>query len=570
MSSWRAGELVRQVIVMHNRELSGRHGLWVDAGQGRVEVGEVDTEQFHLSPSTWYRRRMSEALRTDDWDGVDALMLLGRHRGVEPQRVRQWVLDRIEVLLDRGLLDPAGRQIQMIHPSSSRESMDERLAHLSRRLAAAAIRSAKGHIRRSRWSLALSRLETAARADPRSPLIALRRDQMRSMHPATSALMPTLELELAMRALVLHPSSEGLSRVMRAQLAMERAHHAALAYHVWKERVTPDERCRYLLAKALARTGQLKRALMITEQVLEQGSTQVLEQGPTRPLSRRCPPWHPLQPLALRAQLNQILKLPPAAQPPYLAPEGDRIKLGRHSELLSHCARWEPGAPVEVELDLWLPTGEDLPLVLIYGSRRRRLEVPGARSVLRRISMRMHLPPASYPMQLQTGEGRRVDLGTVNVGAEANFGFELGSYSSWQRQGQAFGATPAAGRGDRWRAVHGFVGDYYADSRGTGSGESTGTLTSPAFQLQRGHLMLLVAGGDDPALGIDLQIDGKPLFTVRGNRAPFFRSVFLPIARYRGQWARVGIRDGSRAARWGYLAVDEIRQLEGPAPKVAP
>lgn len=81
--------------------------------------------------------------------------------------------------------------------------------------------------------------------------------------------------------------------------------------------------------------------------------------------------------------------------------------------------------------------------------------------------------------------------------------------------------------------------------------------------------MLLVAGGDDPGLAVELQVEGKVVAKVGGHRSEILEPVFIPVARFLGRWARVVIRDQA-TSDWGHIAVDEIRQLDGPAPGVSP
>ena len=231
--------------------------------------------------------------------------------------------------------------------------------------------------------------------------------------------------------------------------------------------------------------------------------------------------------------------------------------------------RWGAGEPLTVDLYVLQRAPERLELELKCGPRRQQISLATSSKRLRRIRKRFALPPASYRARLTPRGGAALDLDAVVVGPEATFGFELPSFATWQRQGTAFGRAPVLGRGFRGRRLFGYVGERFADSFSSGFDRPTGQLKSPAFRLRKGYLMLLVAGGDDPALGVDLVVAGRVVARVKGRRSEVMRAVFIPVARYRGRRARVVVRDRD-AKVWGHIAVDEIRQVDGPAVGVAP
>jgi len=430
-------------------------------------------------------------------------------------------------------------------------------------LAHTAYDRAQDHVRWGRWPLAFAHLQLAAIADPGSPWIARRLEEARARQPAEGYLVPLLELELAQRAMALAPDAARLTRLMRAQLALGQAARAVVTYRQWGRHVDLGQqagmRPRFLLAKALALTGRLDAALRETDGLL----------GQVEPESqpRHCPPWLPLQPLMLQARLRWFTQQRRMEPRPLLL-EGLTPRLKGEGGLLASCLRWSPGQPVRITLHLWQPQTGDLPLEVRLGSRRQRMLVPASDVPLSRLELELWLPPATYPVALHAPEGV-VDLGQVAVGPEANFGFELPSYASWHRTGDAFGEVPVVGRGARWRFLAGYQGERYADSFARGFDRATGTLTSSPFLLRRSHLMFLVAGGADPDLGLDLMVQGRRVFTVRGQGDEMLRTVFVPLDGLRGRWARIVIRDDS-SRRFGHLAVIEIRQVDGPLPGVAP
>lgn len=75
--------------------------------------------------------------------------------------------------------------------------------------------------------------------------------------------------------------------------------------------------------------------------------------------------------------------------------------------------------------------------------------------------------------------------------------FESGTYGDWATTGAAFGTAPAAGALPDQQAVTGYPGTYLANSY-NGGDSSTGTLTSPAFTIDKPYLNFLVGGGNNP------------------------------------------------------------------------
>ena len=76
--------------------------------------------------------------------------------------------------------------------------------------------------------------------------------------------------------------------------------------------------------------------------------------------------------------------------------------------------------------------------------------------------------------------------------------FEGGSYGAWTTTGAAFGSGPASGTLPNQQPVSGYAGNRLVNSF-NGGDASTGTLTSPAFNIDKPFLNFLAAGGDHPA-----------------------------------------------------------------------
>ena len=94
--------------------------------------------------------------------------------------------------------------------------------------------------------------------------------------------------------------------------------------------------------------------------------------------------------------------------------------------------------------------------------------------------------------------------------------FEGSDYGNWRVTGEAFGQAPARGVLPNQMAVDGFQGKGLANSFNKGDA-ATGTLTSPAFPIQRRNLQFLIGGGKNPGQTcINLLIDGKVVRTATG------------------------------------------------------
>mgnify|MGYP001151424939 CR=1 FL=1 len=75
--------------------------------------------------------------------------------------------------------------------------------------------------------------------------------------------------------------------------------------------------------------------------------------------------------------------------------------------------------------------------------------------------------------------------------------FEGPDYGAWKTTGQAFGPGPARGTLPGQMHVDGFRGQGLVNSFFQGDG-TTGTLTSPEFQIERKFIAFLIGGGKDP------------------------------------------------------------------------
>jgi hypothetical protein len=75
--------------------------------------------------------------------------------------------------------------------------------------------------------------------------------------------------------------------------------------------------------------------------------------------------------------------------------------------------------------------------------------------------------------------------------------FESGTYSDWKKTGTCFGERPATGTLPHQQPVTGFGGKYLVNTY-LGGDQSTGTLTSPEFEIKRPYIHFRIGGGNHP------------------------------------------------------------------------
>ncbi len=135
--------------------------------------------------------------------------------------------------------------------------------------------------------------------------------------------------------------------------------------------------------------------------------------------------------------------------------------------------------------------------------------------------------------------------------------FESPTYGAWVATGEAFGPGPAIGALPGQMAVGDFEGERLVNSFFKGD-DSTGTLTSPAFTIDRKHVRFLVGGGRHPGdLGIELIVDGKTVRTATGHDSEFLRAASWDVSEFEGKPATIRIVD-QRKGGWGHINVDQI------------
>jgi fructan beta-fructosidase len=147
--------------------------------------------------------------------------------------------------------------------------------------------------------------------------------------------------------------------------------------------------------------------------------------------------------------------------------------------------------------------------------------------------------------------------------------FEGQDYGDWKTTGEAFGPGPAQGTLPHQMEVSGYLGHGLVSSF-YGGDQSTGTLTSPVFTIQRAFIRFLIGGGGwEGKTCINLLIDGKVVRTATGpNKKPGGSEALEPgswdVGQFAGKRAQIQIVDNATGG-WGHINVDQIVQSDRKA-----
>jgi fructan beta-fructosidase len=162
------------------------------------------------------------------------------------------------------------------------------------------------------------------------------------------------------------------------------------------------------------------------------------------------------------------------------------------------------------------------------------------------------------PTQAPAADPPRADLVIAD--------FDGDSYGAWTVEGSAFGTAPARGALPGQMAVDGFLGEGLVNSF-LGGDDSTGTLTSPPFRIERPFISFLIGGGNHPdKLALQLLVDGKPVRSATGgNDRPGGSETLLreswDVAELAGETATLRVIDAATGG-WGHINVDTIVQTD--------
>ena len=135
--------------------------------------------------------------------------------------------------------------------------------------------------------------------------------------------------------------------------------------------------------------------------------------------------------------------------------------------------------------------------------------------------------------------------------------FESGTYGGWTAEGDAFGEAPSTGPIFGQQDTSGYEGRFFANSYFQGD-DTTGTITSKEFEIQKDFINFLLGGGARDDVGIELAIDGQ---TVRKSRPIFseekLRFMSWDVKDLKGKTAKIRIFDNARGG-WGHILADQI------------
>lgn len=151
-------------------------------------------------------------------------------------------------------------------------------------------------------------------------------------------------------------------------------------------------------------------------------------------------------------------------------------------------------------------------------------------------------------------EGKKLELQTVL------FSFEHAEEKKWKLSGSMSvrsGAVPGQ------QAITDFVGKSllgsYAPKDAPLPGDNAhGVALSPPFQAQAGdYLHLLIGGGSDKKVGVELLFDGKSVRVLRGTQSEKMRSVWVRLAPYAGKKLRLRAFDEASGS-YGHIQLDQV------------
>jgi fructan beta-fructosidase len=135
--------------------------------------------------------------------------------------------------------------------------------------------------------------------------------------------------------------------------------------------------------------------------------------------------------------------------------------------------------------------------------------------------------------------------------------FEEKNYSSWEREGEAFGQQPATGAIGNQQKVNGFVGTGLVNSFMNGD-NTTGRLLSPAFTINTNYINFLAGGGKhSEGTAVNLLVNGELVRSATGNNSESLNWVSWNVEELKGQEAQIEIVDKEQGG-WGHILVDQI------------
>ncbi|MEH0551175.1 GH32 C-terminal domain-containing protein [Streptomyces sp. B21-101] len=131
----------------------------------------------------------------------------------------------------------------------------------------------------------------------------------------------------------------------------------------------------------------------------------------------------------------------------------------------------------------------------------------------------------------------------------------------WTTTGDAFGTGPAQGTLPNQQQVTGYLGNGLVNTFLNGDA-STGTLTSPAFTVDKKYLDFLIGGGAHPAssdapTAVELIVDGKVVRSATGSNGEALNWASWDLSDLQGKQARIKVVDDNTGG-WGHIDLDQV------------
>lgn len=141
--------------------------------------------------------------------------------------------------------------------------------------------------------------------------------------------------------------------------------------------------------------------------------------------------------------------------------------------------------------------------------------------------------------------------------------FDGTDWAGWTADGTAFGSGPTGGSLDGQPTVFRHEGTGFANSF-HGGNSSTGTLTSPPFEIDSDHLNFLVGGGHGRDTRVVLLVDGEEVREARGEGGAWLDWVAWDVSDLSGRVGRVRLIDAA-TGEWGHIMADRFTLADAPA-----
>jgi arabinofuranosyltransferase len=157
----------------------------------------------------------------------------------------------------------------------------------------------------------------------------------------------------------------------------------------------------------------------------------------------------------------------------------------------------------------------------------------------------------------------------AEVNTRLLFDFENGLGAGWQQTGRAFENGPTGFNNPNQQPITGGVGRFLISSFHPQLFDgATGTLTSPAFTIDRSHLGLLVGGGARIGTRVEIVVGGQVAYNSTGVESENLSRAVFDMTPFMGREAQLRVIDEDTGP-WGHILVDQVELFDTPS-EVAP